>query len=415
MGKKAILIICDGMGDRPVKEHSYATPLEAANTPNLNKLAEEGLFGLMDPISPGVRPGSDVAHLAILGYNPYECYAGRGSLEAAGAGIQLKPGDIAFRANFATASEDLTIVDRRAGRIKTGTKELAEALNQIKIESVNGVSIEFYPTIEHRGVLIFRGEKLSKNVSDTDPHVVGVKPLKSKPLDDTIEAERTAKALNEFTEKSFQVLKNHKVNLDRVKAKEKPANIILVRGAGSYFKLKTLQEKYGVKTAAIAAVALVRGVCRIAGMDIIDVKGATGGLNTNFNGKADEAAKAIKNYDFVLLHVKATDVASHDGNFKAKVDAIENIDKTVGRLINQVDLNETYIAVTADHCTPISFKDHSGDPVPILIYGPETFHSGVKKFCEKTAPQGNLCRIKGVDIMAILTNYMGVSEKFGYW
>jgi len=414
MSKKAILIICDGMGDRPVKEYDYKTPLETANTPNLNKLAEEGLVGLMDPISPGIRPGSDVAHLAILGYNPYECYAGRGSLEAAGAGIQLKPGDIAFRANFATVNEDLTIVDRRAGRIKTGIKELAEAINQIKIESVNGVSVEFYPTIEHRGVLIFRGEKLSKNVSDTDPHEIGVKPLKSKPLDDSIEAERMAKALNEFTEKSFHVLKNHQINLNRVKIGEKPANIILARGAGSYFKLKTFQEKYGIKTAAIAAVALVKGVCRIAGMEIIDVKGATGGLNTNFNGKADEAAKAIKHYDFVFLHVKATDVAGHDGNFKAKVEAIENIDKMIGRLIDQLDLNETYVTITADHCTPINFKDHSGDPVPILIHGPETFHSEIKKFCEKTASQGNLCRIKGIDIMAILTNYMGISEKFGY-
>ncbi|MEM3517080.1 MAG: 2,3-bisphosphoglycerate-independent phosphoglycerate mutase [Candidatus Bathyarchaeia archaeon] len=414
MSRKAILIICDGMGDRPVKEYGYKTPLEVADTPNLNKLTEKGLFGLMDPVSPGVRPGSDVAHLAILGYDPYECYTGRGSLEAAGAGIQLKPGDIAFRANFATATEDLTIVDRRAGRIKTGIKELAEALNQIKIESVNGVSIEFYPTIEHRGVLVFRGEKLSKNVSDTDPHAVGVKPLKSQPLDNSVEAERTAKALNEFTEKSFQILKNHQINLNRIKTGEKPANIILVRGAGSYFKLKTLQERYGIKAAAIAAVALVKGVCRITGMDIIDVKGATGGLNTNFNGKADEAAKAINNYDFVLLHVKATDVASHDGNFRAKVEAIENIDKMIGRLINQLNLDETYIVVTADHCTPINFKDHSGDPTPILIYGPETFSSGIKKFCEKTTPQGNLCRIKGIDIMPILTNYMGVSEKFGY-
>ncbi|MBS7655082.1 2,3-bisphosphoglycerate-independent phosphoglycerate mutase [Candidatus Bathyarchaeota archaeon] len=414
MSAKAIFVICDGMGDRPVKEHGYKTPLEAANTPHLDKLAEEGLIGLMDPVSPGVRPGSDVAHLAILGYNPYECYAGRGSLEAAGAGITLKPGDIAFRANFATATEDLTIVDRRAGRIKTGTKELTEALNQIKIESVNDVSIEFYPTIEHRGVLILRGEKLSRNVSDTDPHATGVKPLKSKPLDNSVEAERTAKALNEFTEKSFHMLKNHQVNLNRVKAGEKPANIILSRGAGSYFKLETLQDKYGIKTAAIAGVALVKGVCRIVGMDILNVEGATGGLNTNFNGKADEAAKAIKQYDFVLLHVKATDVAGHDGNFEAKIEAIENIDKMIDRLIKQLDLNETYITVTADHCTPVNFKDHSGDPVPILIHGPEVFHSGIKKFCEKTASQGNLCRIKGADIMAILTNYMGVSKKFGY-
>jgi len=414
MNKKAILIICDGMGDRPVKEYGYKTPLEAANTPHLNKLVEEGLIGLMDPVSPGVRPGSDVAHLAILGYNPYECYAGRGSLEAAGAGITLKPGDIAFRANFATAAEDLTIIDRRAGRIKTGIKELAEALNQIKIESVNGVSVEFYPTVEHRGVLILRGEKLSRNVTDTDPHETGVKPLKSKPLDNSVEAERTAKALNEFTEKSFHVLKSHQVNLNKIKAGEKPANIILSRGAGSYFKLETLQDKYGIKAAAIAGVALVKGVCRIVGMDIINVEGATGGLNTNFNGKADEAAKAINRYDFVLLHVKATDVAGHDGNFKAKIEAIENIDKMIGRLIEQLDLNETYMAVTADHCTPVNFKDHSGDPVPILIHGPETFHSEVKKFCEKTASQGNLCRIKGIDVMAILTNYMGVSKKFGY-
>ena len=414
MKKKAVLIICDGMADRPNESHGRKTPLEAARTPNLDELAKNGWVGLMDPISPGIRPGSDVAHLAILGYNPYEYYAGRGSLEAAGAGITLKPGDVAFRANFATVDENFKVLDRRAGRIKAGTKELAGALNKIKIEGVNGISVEFHPTIEHRGVLILRGGGLSRKVTDTDPHEVGAKVLKSKPLDESPEARRTAEALNEFTGKSYGALRDHPVNLERARRGEKPANIILSRGAGEYLKLETVREKYGLKAAAVAAVALVKGVCRAVGVDLINVKGATGGLNTNFMAKADGAASAIERYDFVLVHVKAPDVAAHDGNFEAKVKAIEGIDGMVGRLMEKLSLSETYITVTADHATPITFRDHSGDPTPILIYGPEVFPSGVDKFCERAAARGNLGRIRGVDVMPLLANYLGTSEKFGY-
>lgn len=402
------------MADRPNESRGHKTPLEAARTPNLDELAKDGWVGLMDPISPGVRPGSDVAHLAILGYNPYEHYAGRGSLEAAGAGITLKPGDVAFRANFATVDENLNVLDRRAGRIKAGTKELAEALNKIEIEGVSGVSAEFHPTVEHRGVLILRGGGLSRKVTDTDPHRVGVKVLRSRPLDGSPEARRTAEALNEFTEKSYRALRDHPVNLERARRGEKPANIILSRGAGEYLKLETVQEKYGLKAAAIAAVALVRGVCRAVGMDLINVEGATGGLNTNFMAKADGAAGAIERYDFVLVHVKAPDVAAHDGDFEAKVKAIEGIDGMVGRLVEKLRLSETYIAVTADHATPITFRDHSGDPTPILIYGPEVFPSCVDKFCERAAAKGNLGRIRGMDVMPILANYLGTSGKFGY-
>jgi len=409
----AIIVVCDGMADRPTSRHGFKTPLEAAETPNLNRLARNGSVGLMDPIGPGIRPGSDVAHFALLGYDPHVYYSGRGSLEAVGAGVQLNPEDVAFRANFATVDETLTIIDRRAGRIRDGAEQLAEALEDIKLENGRGIPVEFKHTVEHRGVLIFRGNEVSRMVSDTDPHATGVRILESRPLEESPKARLTAQALNEFTRKSFELLKDHPVNLERRKLGKMVANIVICRGAGTLPKLKPLTETYGVKAACVAAVAMVRGICKIAGMRLIDVEGATGGVNTNFKAKAEASLKALEVNDLVFLHIKAPDVAGHDGNFNAKKSIIEKIDGMVGQILRKIDPAKSYLAVTSDHTTPISVKDHTSDPVPLVIFGPDVARCGVTKFCERNAAKGNIGRIKGINLIPILMDYLGKSVKFG--
>jgi 2,3-bisphosphoglycerate-independent phosphoglycerate mutase len=413
MERRVIAIIGDGMADRPTRERKFETPLDVAEKPNLDELAKVGSLGLMDPISPGVIPGSDVAHFSLLGYDPRKYYTGRGSLEAVGAGVDLSPGDVAFRCNFATVDENLIVIDRRAGRIKEGTKELAETLTNLKLETVQDVTVDFRSTVEHRGVLILRGGKISRMVSDTDPHRNGLRISESKPLDNTVEAKITAQALNEFTIKSFKLLKDHPVNVKRRREKEKPANIILSRGAGVLPTITPISALYRLRSSCIAAVTMVRGICKIAGMDLINVEGATGSLNTNFAAKAEAAVKASSEYDYVFVHVKAPDIASHDGNYEMKVWAIEKIDEMIGRILDKVDLNSNYIAVTADHATPVSVRDHSGDPVPLLIAGSDVPQSGISKYSEKSASRGNMGRIHALDLTPILMNYLGKAERFG--
>lgn len=408
------MVVCDGMADRVEHEFGDETPLGFAKTPNFDRLASTGSVGLMDPVSPGIRPGSDYATTALLGYDPRLSYTGRGGLEAAGAGIDLMPGDVAFRCNFSTVDDDLTVIDRRAGRIEQGTSQIAETLRKIRPRGVKGLKVDFRATVAHRGVLILKGRGLSRMVSDVDPYETGVKIRKCEPLDDSTAAKRTASAVNDFVMQSFKRLKNHPVNVERIREGKPPANVVLPRGAGTLPPFKPLHDLYGVNVACIAAVALVKGVCRIAGAELVTVEGATGGLDTNYEGKAYAALKALKNHDLVILHVKAPDIASHDGDFKKKATAIEKIDDAVGKIIPSLDSASTYVIVTADHATPVSVRDHSGNPVPLLINGPGVPRSKVPKFSENTASRGNLGRLHGIDLMPIVTDYLGKAKKFGF-
>jgi 2,3-bisphosphoglycerate-independent phosphoglycerate mutase len=402
------------MADRVERDFGGETPLGFAKTPALDGLAATGSVGLMDPISPGLRPGSDYATTALLGYDPHVYYTGRGGLEAAGAGITMKPGEVAFRCNFSTVSEDLTVTDRRAGRIEQGTAELADAVRRIKPRGVKGLKIDFRATVAHRGVLVFKARGLSRMVSDVDPHTTGVKILKSEPLDNSSAAKKTAGVLNDFVAQSYKVLKNHPVNVKRIAEGKRPGNIVLPRGAGTLPPFKSLHELYDVNVACIAAVALVRGICTIAGAELITVQGATGGLDTNYEGKARAAVDALRNHELVILHIKAPDVASHDGDFKKKAAVIEKIDDAVGKILPLVDSNSTYVIVTADHATPVSVRDHAGNPVPLLINGPGVPSSKVAKFSENEASRGNLGRLHGMDLMSIIADYLGTAKKFGY-
>jgi len=409
---KVIMVVCDGMGDRATRARRFQTPLSVAKKQNIDKLTGTGSLGLMHPVGPGIRPGSDVAHFALLGYDPYKFYTGRGGLEAIGAGINIDSGDVAFRCNFATVDDKMVVKDRRAGRASEGREELARALNEIDLAAPS-ISFEFVPTVAHRGVLVLRRKGLSRRVSDTDPHMEGRTVQRSRPEDEGEESRLTAKILNEFTEKSHLVLKDHPINAERVRRGLPPANIILSRGAGTIPPIETLTTKYSINAACIGVVPIVRGICRLAGMHLIDVEGATGGLDTNFEAKAKAAVAAMEKYDLVFLHIKAPDIASHNGDFEKKVWTIERIDAAID-VLNSLDLNTQYIVLTSDHTTPVTVKDHSADPVPILVAGPDFDASGVTSFSERTAATGNLGTLLALNLMPILMNRLGKIEKFGF-
>jgi 2,3-bisphosphoglycerate-independent phosphoglycerate mutase len=412
-GLKAVLVICDGMADRPIKELGYKTPLEAANKSSLNQIAKTGVCGIMDVIAPGKPPGSDTATLALLGYDALRVYTGRGALEAIGSGIKVSARDIAVRCNFATLRRDFVVLDRRAGRIANEEAAvLARELQKVKLEE-SSIKFVFKNTVQHRAVLVLRGKGLSSSVSDSDPEKNGKKLLEIKPLNNSAEAEFTAKILNELTQKFHEILKEHPVNRERVKRRLPPANIVLCRGAGTIPKIKTLSQLYRVKSACVAATALIRGACKVAGMKLIDVKGATGTPQTDYLAKAKAAVHALKTHDFVLLHVKATDAASHDGNIKQKIEIIEKIDEMLGYMLDNINQDITYLAVTADHTTSTLTGKHEGDPVPIAIKGPYVRRDDVEEFGERSCAKGGLNRIHGMDLMPILMDLLDKTKKFG--
>lgn len=402
-------MIIDGMADRPLEELGNKTPLEAAKTPNMDQMAKLGVNGIMDPIQPGIRAGSDTSHLSILGYDPFQVYTGRGPFEAAGVGVSVLPGDIAFRCNFSTANDDGIITDRRAGRIREGTKELAKTLNSMNLE--DDVEVIFKESTGHRAVLVLRGKGLSDQISDADPKYDGKKVKEVVGLDGTPEANKTAAILNKVIKKSYELLKDHPVNIKRIENGENPANITVPRGAGAVPDAEPFNEKYGLKSACIAETGLIQGIAQIAGMDIIEVEGATGGVDTNLDNITNSIlVNASLDYDFILINIDGADEAGHDGNLNEKVKFIEKVDEVVGKVM---EIEDVYFILTADHSTPISVMDHTGDPVPLVIKGPAVRVDQVNKFNEISAASGGLCRIRGSDIMNILMDLMNRSNKFG--
>jgi 2,3-bisphosphoglycerate-independent phosphoglycerate mutase len=407
---KAVLLIADGLADRPIKELGNKTPLEFADKPNLDRLAAEGECGIMDPIAPGVRAGSDTAHLAILGYDPYKYYTGRGPYEAAGIGMDVKKGDVAFRCNFSTVDEDMVITDRRAGRIATGTDQLAAAVNGLKID---GITALFKESVAHRGALILRATDLSADITDTDPHHEGARVLECDPCNPKdAAAARTADAVNVFVRKSYELLKDHPVNRERIAQGLSPANIILPRGAGIGPNLESFECANNLKAACVAETGLINGVARYVGMDIIETPGATGGADSNVMNMAEQIVKCLKTYDFVLCNVKGADVGGHDDTPQVKIDMIAKLDEMVKYLMSKAT-PEQFIVLTSDHSTPCEFKDHSGDPVPIAFWGPGVRVDRCAHFDERSVFDGGVHRIRGIDVMKIITQLMGVQDKFG--
>ncbi len=404
--KKMLMVVCDGLSDRPAKEFDRRTPLQAARKPAMDAISRHGVNGVMDVIAPGVVPGSDTAHLALFGYDPYKAYSGRGPIEAAGAGLEVRKGDVAFRCNFATVDGSMTVTDRRAGRIKSGTAELAKALSGMEI---GDVQVMFKEGSEHRGVLLLRGPGLDPRVTDADPHHEG-KVLESKAL--VPEAEKTARVVNEFVRASHEVMSRSPVNAERKAAGLPPANIVLPRGAGSLGELVPMPTMYGTRCAAVAGVTLVKGICRLVGMDVLEVPGATGGLDTDYRAKGEAAMRALDSHDFVFMNVKACDIAGHDGDFRLKVQVIESIDSMLEGMLK--DMHEDVVVVlTADHSTPVSVRDHSADPVPVAISGGGARIDHVREFDEMSVASGALGRIRGRDLMPTVMGMADRAKKFG--
>ena len=406
----ALLLIGDGLGDRAVRELGGKTPLEAANTPTLDRLAAEGESGLMDPIGVGIRGGSDTGHLALLGYDPYKYYPGRGPFEALGIGMSVARGDLAFRCNFSTVDENLVVLDRRAGRIKDGTTELAAALNGLQIEDV---TCYFKESIAHRAALVMRGPGLGEHVSDVDPHEVGAKVWEAhSTVEGDAASEKTARILNAFVQKSYEILDQHPINIQRRAEGLPPANIALPRGIGVSPDLPPFNEKAGVKSACIVEVGLVKGLGEYLEMDVIDVEGSTASLDTDTEAIGRAVIEALKDHNFVLCNVKGPDVAGHDGNAQGKISIIEKIDRMIEQIVTATGGN-LILAFTGDHSTPVTYGDHTGEPCPILFWGPTVRKDLVTTFGETAASQGGVHRIRGLDVVNILTSYMGVQEKFG--
>lgn len=404
LAMKILLVIGDGMGDRPSNLLGGRTPLQYAKLKFINSIVKESMVGLMDPIAPGIRPGSDTSHLAILGYDPYEVYTGRGPFEAAGLGMELQPGDIAFRCNFSTVDENMVVIDRRAGRIKEAVEELVKDINGIEID---GVKFFVKAGVEHRAALVMRGNNLSPYVSDADPHKVGAKIKEVLPLKE--EAKFTATVINKFIREVHKILSTHEVNRERIAKGLPPANILLPRGAGIVPNLRPIESIYGIRSACVVGIPLVKGICRLAGIHCDEFKGATGSYNTDYVGKIKRALDLLKDgYDFVLVNYKATDLAGHDGDPLKKVEVLEKIDSA----LSQIEGEDILFVFTADHTTPCTFKDHTGDPVPILIYGQDLRRDEVCKFDEVSVSRGSL-RIRGKDLMNVILNYAGIAEMFG--
>lgn len=410
MRKKIILAIADGIGDRPCKELDGNTPLEKAVTPNLDLLAKTGVTGIMDLVGPGIPVGTDLGHLILFGYDKKD-YPGRGPIEAIGVGLKLEAGDIAFRCNFATVDEKLNVIDRRAGRIRENTNLLADVINGIEID---GIKVYFKEATEHRGVLVLRGKGLSANISDTDPKVIKeeTKYKEAFSLDGEIDSLYTCKILNKLLIIINEKLKNHELNIERVKNNLLPANFILTRGAGMMPDLKKTTDKYNFKASCIAAEGTVLGVAKIAGFNAVTNKKMTGNLDTDIVEKAKKAIKELEISDFVAINFKAPDLMGHDGDPFKKVKAIEIYDNLIGELLSY-NLENTIIASVADHSTPCERKEHSGDPVPILINGEGVRKDRIERYNEIDCAHGGLGRLKGYEFTQILLDYLEKTKKQG--
>lgn len=413
--RQGILVISDGLGDRPNKELDGKTPLEYAHTPNIDKMALEGMCGNVYPISPGVRVGTDVGHLEIFGCNSKEVYPGRGPLEAVSAGLDLIDGDIAFRGNFATIDDEGIVLDRRAGRISENTKELAKALSGMILS--DGTKVLVKELTEHRVAIILRGTEMLSEITCTDVGTASegeklVVPFAYNEKDE--QSAKTARNLWEFTIESSKILKSHPINVERIKEGKLPANVIITRGAGKMRYIPNIAKKFGIKVACIAGDQTVGGIAKLVGYEYHVQDSFTGGFETDMIGKAKKAVDLInKGYDWVIVHVKATDLAGHDNLPKKKVESIEQIDNMIGYIRDNIDKDKCYLSLTADHSTPCEAKDHTGDGVPTIISGIDVRKDSVVSAGEYQFMSGSLNNLTANDIFMIQMDLLGFTDKVG--
>jgi 2,3-bisphosphoglycerate-independent phosphoglycerate mutase len=377
---KYIILLGDGMADRPIAELGGKTCLQAANTPNLDQLASLGQVGMVHTVPEGFLPGSDVANLTVLGYDPRKYYTGRSPLEAASIGVELGPDDVAFRCNLVTlrvsggkssatgARRRAFMEDFSAGHIST--EEARQLIEEID-NKLSTDHIRFYPGVSYRHLMVWRGGK--EKIECAPPH-----DIQDKDVTDYLPRGEGDDIINELMEASFEILAAHPVNKGRVESGKRPANSIWLWGQGRRPNMPTFKEKYGLEGAIISAVDLAKGLGLYAGFEVINVPGATGWIDTNYIGKAEHALWALKNKDIVYLHVEAPDEAGHTGDLKNKLKAIEDFDGLiVGNIIHGMKQFDEYrILVLPDHPTPLEIRTHSSEPVPFVIYDNKKERSG---------------------------------------
>ncbi len=384
---KIVMLVVDGLGGAP-HPGTGLSELESASLPNLDRLARESAAGLTTPVAPGITPGSGPGHMALFGYDPVKYLLGRGVLEALGIGVDLGGGDVAARGNLCTVDADGTIVDRRAGRIPS--EESAPLVERLARIEAPGVEVSVHMVKEHRFVLVLRGDGLGEAVSETDPQVEGARPLEAAAL--APDSERTAAAVNRFADGARATLRDRAT-----------ANMVLLRGFSRLPSLPDMGEAYRLNPAAIAAYPMYRGLGNVVGMKVL----ATG---STFDDEVETLRASIHEHDFFFLHYKPADAAGEDGDFDAKVRALEELDARIPRIL---DAAPDVLVVAGDHASPATLAGHSWHPVPLLVRSRLTAGDGVPAFSERACAQGSLGRLPATGVMFVALAHAGKLHKFG--
>ncbi len=390
---KVLLVVLDGLGGLP--DEQGRTSLEAADCPNLDRVASAGVCGFHDPVATGITPGSGPAHIGLFGYDPIRYLIGRGVLDTAGTDFQFIEGDLAARLNFATLADDGTIADRRAGRIPDAEGQRVVAKLADQISEIDGVEVLLQHVKEYRAAAIFRGAYLDGRLSDSDPQQVGREPLPVEPTaaQPDERSRRSAALANAFIERAREVL-----------AAEPAANFLMMRGFDTYEPLPDFAEMCRWRPAAVAAYPMYKGVARLAGMRVLDEGQST------IEDEIELVERIWNEIDFIFLHIKKTDSKGEDGDRAGKVEAIEHFDRQLPRLL---ELKPDVLCITGDHSTPTALKSHSWHPVPLCIQAASARVDGCRRFGEGAFTAGGLGRIHSTDVLPLLLAHAGRLMKFG--
>lgn len=393
-GAKLALVVLDGLGDIATREQGGMTPLEAAKTPHLDALVAQGVAqGRMIPVAPGITPGSGPGHLALFGYDPIEWEVGRGVIETLGLGIELKNGDVAARANFCTLDAAGLVTDRRAGRIATEVCERLCGILSSKIKKIGTTQVLIYPGKEHRFVIVFRGAGLEGPLTDTDPNREGLPIATAKPIDPANAGQKkVAKLIADFYKAALPLL-----------AKEKPANGFLMRGVAHQPDIPTFEQRYGLKAAALAVYPMYKGLSQLVGMTKIEGPETIAQQFERYVADYDK-------YDFFFIHFKYTDKAGEDGDFAAKVKAIEDFDAALPILLAR---KPDVLAITGDHSTPAAVKGHSWHPQPVLLHSAYSGSDKLQRFTETGANTGSLGIFEAKYLMRLMQANAKMFDKYG--
>jgi 2,3-bisphosphoglycerate-independent phosphoglycerate mutase len=396
-----LIFLPDGMADEPLPELAGRTPLEAVPTPGMDSIAAHGASGTFLSLPKGFPTSSDVANLSVLGYDLPTCYPGRGPLEAVSKGIRMVDDDVAFRCNLITEKDGI-LVDYSAGHIDNSSS--SRIFSDLQ-KAFGNASVTFHPGVSYRNLLILHGAEFSPDVEYHKPDSSqgeSVADLLPRPLVPTPEAERTARLLVGLMDATRSFLVNHPEN----RGKDRPANLLWPWSPGRRPSLPLFSQKYpGFRGAVISAVDVIQGIARCAGMDVIEVEGATGFIDTNYRGKAEAAIEAMKTYDFVYLHVEATDECSHMGDLDLKMKAIRYFDdKIVAPVLGALGMDGFAYAVLPDHPVPVHLRKHTRIPVPVSVCGPHVAPDSIAVYSEPAAPRGRLGLLRGDELMRLLLN-----------